>query len=90
MEGNGKNGYFFKGLLIGGLAGGLAGILFAPKSGRQMRRAIKEKGEDALKTSREFCSDVQDKTKHLLGEVQDRASDFSKKARRISPWANQR
>jgi len=46
MEGNGKNGYFFKGLLIGGLAGGLAGILFAPKSGRQMRREIREKGED--------------------------------------------
>ena len=88
MKNNGKNGYFFKGLLIGSLAGGLAGILFAPKSGKKMRTDIREKGEDALKASKEFCSDVQDKAKHFLEEVHDRASDVGKKAKRISPWAS--
>lgn len=37
-------GHFFKGLLMGGALGALAGILFAPKSGKELRSDIKEKG----------------------------------------------
>lgn len=35
MADNGDN--FFKGFVLGGLVGGVLGILFAPKSGRDMR-----------------------------------------------------
>ena len=35
MADNGDN--FFKGFILGGLVGGALGILFAPKSGRDMR-----------------------------------------------------
>jgi len=33
---------FFKGLLLGGVVGVLAGMLFAPKTGRELRQEISE------------------------------------------------
>ncbi len=37
---------WFKGLLLGGILGGIAGILFAPKSGEDMRRDLGDKATD--------------------------------------------
>lgn len=54
MSRNGKNGYFVKGLIVGGITGALAGLLFAPKSGKKLRADIKEKGADVLKDTKEF------------------------------------
>ena len=42
-------GRFMKGLLTGSLLGALAGILFAPKPGKELRSDIKEKGSEVLK-----------------------------------------
>ena len=39
-----QQGHFFTGFLIGGALGVLAGIVFAPKSGKELRSNIKEKG----------------------------------------------
>ena len=36
--------HFCMGVLIGGILGALAGIFFAPKSGKELRSDIKEKG----------------------------------------------
>jgi len=45
MEEQGKSQvHFFKGLLIGGALGALAGVLFAPKSGKKLRSEYQEKG----------------------------------------------
>ena len=41
-------GHFFMGFLISGFLGALAGILFAPKSGKELRSDIKEKGSEVL------------------------------------------
>jgi gas vesicle protein len=38
--------YWLKGLLIGGLAGAVVGILFAPKSGKETRNELEEKATD--------------------------------------------
>jgi gas vesicle protein len=43
-----KNGDFFKGLLIGGLIGAIAGILYAPKSGKETREDIARTTDDLL------------------------------------------
>ena len=40
--------HFCMGLLIGGALGALAGIFFAPKSGKALRSDIKDKGSEAL------------------------------------------
>lgn len=34
---------FLRGLLLGGLVGAVAALLYAPKSGKEMRRDIKRK-----------------------------------------------
>jgi gas vesicle protein len=36
------NDNFFKGLLLGGVIGAVAGILFAPKAGREIRQEISD------------------------------------------------
>ncbi len=38
--------YWLKGFLIGGLAGVIAGVLFAPKSGKETRDELGEKAAD--------------------------------------------
>ena len=41
-----QRGYFFMGLLMGSVLGAVAGIFFAPKSGKELRSDIKEKGSE--------------------------------------------
>jgi gas vesicle protein len=48
-----KSTEFFKGLLIGGMAGAILGILYAPKSGRETREEIVHKTEDLLSKAKE-------------------------------------
>jgi len=48
-------GHFLKGFVIGGFLGALVGILFAPKSGKELRSDIKEKGGDVLRCKGNLC-----------------------------------
>lgn len=80
---NGKNGYFAKGLIIGGVSGALAGLLFAPKSGKKLRADIKEKGSDALKDTKGFYFDTQKKAKSALEDTKDWLSDACVKTKRV-------
>jgi len=66
-------GCFFKGLLIGSAFGALAGILFAPKSGKELRSEIKEKGIEVLTDGTIIYSDVGTKAKELIEEVKQQA-----------------
>lgn len=60
-----KSGDFLKGLLIGGLIGAVAGILFAPKSGKETREDIARKADELVTKA---------------GEEYERAMETSKKA----------
>jgi len=52
--------------LFAGLAiGALLGILFAPKSGKETRKELAQKGERFLEISKEGFSEVVEKTKDL-------------------------
>jgi len=62
-------GYLFMGLLIGGVLGALAGIFFAPKSGKELRADIKEKGSEVLKDAKEIYADAGTKAKEIIEEV---------------------
>ena len=54
---------FSMGLLIGGALGALAVILFAPKSGKELRSDIKEKRSEVLKDAKEIYADAGKKKK---------------------------
>jgi hypothetical protein len=82
-NGNGKNGYFVKGLIFGCVGGALAGLLFAPKSGKKLRADIKEKGSDALKDTKEFYFDAQKKAKSVFDDTVDLLSDACVKTKGV-------
>jgi len=81
MEEYGKSQVnFFKGLLIGGALGALAGILFAPKSGKKLRSDIREKGRELLNDGKEIYADANTKAKEIFGEVKHQAKELKKEA----------
>jgi len=69
---------FLGGLLLGGLVGGLAGLLFAPKAGRELRADIKEKGIEAKK----MYEDSVAKAKTIIDDARNRAGELIKEAER--------
>jgi gas vesicle protein len=66
--------------LIGGALGALAGVLFAPKSGKKLRSDIKEKGREILNDGKEIYADASTKAKDIFEEVKHQAKDLKKEA----------
>lgn len=59
-----KGGEFYSflgGFLFGAVAGGIAGILLAPKAGEDTRRDIKEKAEEVYDRGKEMYTEQKDK-----------------------------
>jgi gas vesicle protein len=83
METN-KNGCsgFWKGLLIGSFFGTLSGILFAPKSGKELRSDVKKRGTEAFEEAKQVYSDSRMKAKAILDEAKYRADELKKEADR--------
>jgi gas vesicle protein len=77
-----QQGQFFKGFLIGGVLGALAGIFFAPKSGKELRSDIKEKGGEVLKDAKEIYADAGTKAKEIIEEAKHQAKELKKEADR--------
>ena len=71
---------FCMGLLIGSALGVLAGIFFAPKSGKELRSDIKDKGSKVLKDAKEIYADVGTEAKDIIEEVKHQAKDLKKEA----------
>jgi gas vesicle protein len=61
-------------LLIGLGAGALAGLLLAPKTGKQLRRDLKRGYEDALDTVEEWADEAKDRVHEASDRVRDVAS----------------
>jgi gas vesicle protein len=68
--------HFCMGLLIGGVLGALAGIFFAPKSGKELRSDIKEKGNEFLKDTKKIYADAGTKAKDIIEEVKHQAKEL--------------
>lgn len=62
--------------ILGALVGAAAGVLFAPKSGKETRKALKIKAEDLINKAREIdIIEVRDaitsKTQEIIEEMKD-------------------
>jgi gas vesicle protein len=61
-----------KGLLIGFLAGGTVGailaLLYAPKSGKELRGDIKVKADEYLDEAEKYIAEAKDKAKDMINE----------------------
>jgi len=83
-------GNFLKGFVIGGFLGVLAGILFAPKSGKELRSDIKEKGSEVLKDAKGIYTDVRTKAKEIIEEAKHQAKELKREADRHLSEARQK
>jgi len=81
-----ENGYdrdsFLKGLLIGGALGAIAALLFAPKSGKELRADIKRKSEEAVEGSKRVYGEARDKAQQIITEAVDKAQELREEASR--------
>lgn len=61
-------------LLIGLGAGALAGLLLAPKTGKQLRRDLRRGYEDAKENFDDWAEDAKDRAREVGERVRDAAS----------------
>jgi gas vesicle protein len=80
-----------KGLLIGFLAGGVVGVLaallYAPKSGKELRADIKRKASDIAESATDYMHGARAKTIDMVNEGKERSdqliADTKEKAEHI-------
>jgi len=90
VEHDNQQDHFFMGFLIGGALGALAGIFFAPKSGKELRADLKEKGSEILKDAKEVYADASTKAKEIIEEAKHQAEELKKEADRCLSEARQK
>ncbi len=73
-----RNGGFGWGFLLGTVLGGVAGILLAPKPGKDLRSELKQKGTSAYGSAKDVTTDSWVKAKAILDEAQLRATELKK------------
>ena len=70
-------------LLSGLFLGFIAGILFAPKPGKEIRKDIKDKSEEFVKKSKEGVTDTIDKTKEFVEKSRSKFEEVKGKGKNI-------
>lgn len=82
---------FMLGVITGGVVGGLIALLYAPKSGKRLRRDIMEKKDDIVDDVEHYIAATKDKASKMItdgrkkaetiiDEAVKRAEEISKKA----------
>jgi gas vesicle protein len=57
--------------VLGGVAGLIAGILLAPRSGRELRGSIRDRAGEARERSRESLFEAQERMQERISEVRE-------------------
>lgn len=69
-----NGGKFVIGAMIGAAAGAIAGILFAPKSGKETRKEIGEKAKDYAAKGEEMVVKEEEKIKKVIANAAEKIS----------------
>jgi gas vesicle protein len=70
----------FEGFLLGGVLGFLSGILFAPKSGADLRKQIADDSNELYKQANDSLSGLKEMTDQTFQDVQHVGQDAFRKA----------
>jgi gas vesicle protein len=73
--------------LLGGAAGILAGILLAPRSGKELRGSIADRAEEARERSRETYFEAQERMRERLAEAREGSRPHPEDTDLITPGA---
>ena len=68
MEDNKSAKGFMLGMLAGGIAGGLVALLYAPKSGVELRGDIRKKSQELLTETGQYIGTARDRAGEMLNE----------------------
>ncbi|GAB4300107.1 MAG: YtxH domain-containing protein [Ignavibacteriaceae bacterium] len=83
-----NDGNVSKGLIIGFLAGSITGavlaLLYAPKSGRELRTDIKHKADEYLDEADKYISEAKDKAKELINDGKKKSEKLISEAKQKS------
>jgi gas vesicle protein len=74
-----ENGYvkgLFVGLLAGGAVGAIIALLYAPKSGKELRNDIKIKTDEYYDETEKFIADAKVKAKDMMNEGKKRSEQI--------------
>ena len=71
-----KSVYFIGGLLAGGLLGSLAGLLFAPKSGKELRKNISDKGNEIIEDTNVLIESAKEKAAGIISDAKHKAGQI--------------
>jgi gas vesicle protein len=74
-----ENGYIkglFVGLLAGGAVGALAVLVYAPESGKELHKDIKNKTYGYYDETEKFIGDAKEKTKDMMNEGKKRSEQL--------------
>src|SRR5690606_3572529 len=72
-----------KGIFIGGVIGAAAALLLAPKSGRELRKDIRDRYSTVQDKTKQFVADAGGKTLELAQEVGRKTMDSADKTRTV-------
>jgi gas vesicle protein len=75
MSKNNNSGTFIAGMVIGGILGSLAGILMAPRSGKETRRILKKSADALPEMAEDLSTTVQFQTDRLSESAQKNWND---------------
>ena len=76
-----KNGDLLKGLVIGGLIGAVLGILYAPKSGKEMREELAVKTDELLSKAKEEYEKAVEKNRIISETAVKRLEELESSAK---------
>jgi len=74
MKDDERTSNFLLGVLVGGFIAGITALLFAPTSGKKLRKKISNKAEDFYEDAQEYIETGKEKADEMVQTV---ASDFS-------------
>lgn len=72
---------FVLGLLAGGAIGSITALLYAPKSGRELRKDIGNKGREVIKETGEYVDSAKTKAGEIIAESRQKAENLINEAK---------
>ena len=79
MNKKSKTGFYA--FLWGGLVGAIIGLLYAPKSGEETRRLIKDESEEMMNKAVTSAREVQNTAKSTIQDAQTRLEAFNQETK---------
>jgi len=69
LESERKVKSYLSGILTGGILGGLTALLFAPKSGKELRRDISDKKDEILNDTNDLIENAKEKAAKIISDA---------------------